>query len=602
MHGVKKATVLALVAALMLVLGALRPELPAERSQAAFPVGGIAALPSALPAVAPIYAVIDGVPQWLTTGVAQTLPAVAPASGPGSFAIVDAICVDMAYPYTCPVGRGGDVAPIKFTMSKVYPTGGQPVAATFTANGEQTLLCNDDASCDLTDPDVETGSFLQHVAVGLTGGGENEVIEVTACDGTGDCRSVQLAFVETMLAVPPLTGAPADAPALVSYRCDNVGLYTGEAADTVVPVPPSQVTPEVSWEEVFDWFYYHGLFSVTRGALRASADQPFYSCGGDTSSPVDDRVNFETDTGILTVDFLGDVGELIQGPPDFRPFGSVTPGCDAGDSVDILDGPGPVVETRGVTAGPIIPPGPLPATYCDLNFAPNGVVTYTLLGTGESAVATITGQQSGGGGPLRTNNVSLIGLPALSLFLETPPGSIGPEGGEFSAVVVDAKFRPIAGQTVGCTADPKDAVLAIIPQTGTSAPLPDPYVHFTLFPTRSAVETGVDVTVVCALDSNPDKKAIAVVRVGKPAESVELVAGCNPVASTWPDDSPIETVIGAVSPAEALDAVWAFDAESGAWQGYSAAAPEASDLASVNQLQAIFVCMNATGTIGRPVI
>jgi hypothetical protein len=61
-------------------------------------------------------------------------------------------------------------------------------------------------------------------------------------------------------------------------------------------------------------------------------------------------------------------------------------------------------------------------------------------------------------------------------------------------------------------------------------------------------------------------------------------------------------VAKAVSPAEALDAIWRFDPESGAWQGYSAAAPEASDLASVNKLEAIFICMNAPGTISRPVI
>jgi hypothetical protein len=61
-------------------------------------------------------------------------------------------------------------------------------------------------------------------------------------------------------------------------------------------------------------------------------------------------------------------------------------------------------------------------------------------------------------------------------------------------------------------------------------------------------------------------------------------------------------VVTGVAPAEALDAIWLFDPASGAWQGYSPAAPEASDLASVNNLDAIFVCMNAPGTIGRPVI
>ncbi len=83
---------------------------------------------------------------------------------------------------------------------------------------------------------------------------------------------------------------------------------------------------------------------------------------------------------------------------------------------------------------------------------------------------------------------------------------------------------------------------------------------------------------------------------------MKLVAGCNPLAATWPDATPIETVAKGVAPPEALDAVWVFDPESGTWQGFSAAAPEASDLTTVNQLDAIFVCMNAPGTISRPKI
>ena len=123
--------------------------------------------------------------------------------------------------------------------------------------------------------------------------------------------------------------------------------------------------------------------------------------------------------------------------------------------------------------------------------------------------------------------------------------------------------------------------------------------------TLSALEEGVELTVTCYLDSNPDVKPIlgpAVVRVGQPLESLDLVAGCSPVTATWPDETPIETVVEAVAPAEALDAIWALDPGTGMWQGYSAAAPEASDLASVDQLQVIFVCMNASGTISEPAI
>ena len=74
--------------------------------------------------------------------------------------------------------------------------------------------------------------------------------------------------------------------------------------------------------------------------------------------------------------------------------------------------------------------------------------------------------------------------------------------------------------------------------------------------------------------------------------------GCNPIAATWPDATAIATVAGAVAPAEALDAIWKFDPASSTWKGYSPTAPAAvNDLASVDRLDAIFVCVNAAATI-----
>jgi hypothetical protein len=150
--------------------------------------------------------------------------------------------------------EGHNVLPIEFRMSKVFPPG-RSVAATFTANGEQTLLYRDDATCDLTEPVFEApGTFVQHVAVGVTGGGENEVVGVTACDANGDCRTVQVVFVETLLVAPPLTGAAGAAPALVSCRCDHVGRYAGEAAASIAKpgLGLAMASPEVTWEQLFD--------------------------------------------------------------------------------------------------------------------------------------------------------------------------------------------------------------------------------------------------------------------------------------------------------------------------------------------------------------
>jgi hypothetical protein len=156
-------------------------------------------------------------------------------------------------------------------------------------------------------------------------------------------------------------------------------------------------------------------------------DIPFYSCGGDTSDPADDRVSFGSDLGLLSVKSGGDIGLLAVaaapgGPPTYRPFGTISPGCDAGDSVDIRDHPGPVADTRGYP----LPVKPLPPDWCDLDFAPNGVVTYAPGGVGESGVATIMAQQLGGG-VLRSSNLTLAGLAAVSRFLEAPD-VIGIEG------------------------------------------------------------------------------------------------------------------------------------------------------------------------------
>jgi hypothetical protein len=171
---------------------------------------------------------------------------------------------------------------------------------------------------------------------------------------------------------------------------------------------------------------------------------------------------------------------------------------------------------------------------------------------------------------------------------------------------VDDKFRPIGDETVSCTLDPVQSGLIIVPQTGTTGTvtgaLPGQVV-MRIVPTGAAVVEGGTIAVICKVDRYPSVKAVAVVTlVSYETESVDLVPGCNPVSLTWPDATPIETVAGAVAPADALDAIWKFDPETDMWQGHSPAAPEASDLTSVNMLDAVFVCMNATGSISRPVV
>jgi hypothetical protein len=83
-------------------------------------------------------------------------------------------------------------------------------------------------------------------------------------------------------------------------------------------------------------------------------------------------------------------------------------------------------------------------------------------------------------------------------------------------------------------------------------------------------------------------------------EAVALVAGCNPLASTYPDSTPIQTIAGNVGPAGSLTSLWEFD--QGTWRGYSPEFPEASDLQNKDFLDVVFVCVATPGAFVRPVV
>jgi hypothetical protein len=84
------------------------------------------------------------------------------------------------------------------------------------------------------------------------------------------------------------------------------------------------------------------------------------------------------------------------------------------------------------------------------------------------------------------------------------------------------------------------------------------------------------------------------------AQSVELAAGCNPVASTYPNGTTVQTLAAAISPPDILNAMWAF--QGGLWLGYSPAYPEASNLVTRDFLDVVFLCVDAPGTFVRPLV
>ena len=49
-------------------------------------------------------------------------------------------------------------------------------------------------------------------------------------------------------------------------------------------------------------------------------------------------------------------------------------------------------------------------------------------------------------------------------------------------------------------------------------------------------------------------------------------------------------------------AIWRYNNTTQTFQAFSPQFPQASDLTTVNRLDAVFVCMDATGTLTRPAI
>jgi hypothetical protein len=87
---------------------------------------------------------------------------------------------------------------------------------------------------------------------------------------------------------------------------------------------------------------------------------------------------------------------------------------------------------------------------------------------------------------------------------------------------------------------------------------------------------------------------------GAATRTVTLAPGCTDVVSAFPDGTSPQAVAAAVTPADALQAIWRYDAATGRYAGFSPAAPFASDLTSVNRTDTIRICTGAPATLTLP--
>jgi len=86
---------------------------------------------------------------------------------------------------------------------------------------------------------------------------------------------------------------------------------------------------------------------------------------------------------------------------------------------------------------------------------------------------------------------------------------------------------------------------------------------------------------------------VASIALPPPRGTVQLYSGCNNIALSFPDGTDSQTVVDAVTPAGVVQAMWRHNAALARFEGFSPAAPQASDLLTVNLWDAVWLCVGA---------
>ena len=99
------------------------------------------------------------------------------------------------------------------------------------------------------------------------------------------------------------------------------------------------------------------------------------------------------------------------------------------------------------------------------------------------------------------------------------------------------------------------------------------------------------VALLAVAGSRAQAQAVASITLPDPGGIEQLYEGCNNITLTFPDGTTSQTVVQAVSPAGAAESMWRHDASQNRFVGFSPAAPQASDLLTVNFLDAVWLCV-----------
>jgi len=106
-----------------------------------------------------------------------------------------------------------------------------------------------------------------------------------------------------------------------------------------------------------------------------------------------------------------------------------------------------------------------------------------------------------------------------------------------------------------------------------------------------AVAVGLVAALLAVHHASVGAQPVASITLPSPGGAVQLYAGCNNIGLTFPDGTTSETVVQAVTPAGVVEAMWHHNAAENRFEGFSPAAPQASDLLAVNFLDAVWLCV-----------
>jgi hypothetical protein len=128
---------------------------------------------------------------------------------------------------------------------------------------------------------------------------------------------------------------------------------------------------------------------------------------------------------------------------------------------------------------------------------------------------------------------------------------------------------------------------------------------------RAFLPIGILIAVLAGLGSaaaQPDQQQPGIYPPPEPLRVVNLAVGCNNVALTYPDGTPVNVVVGSINPQGAMYAIWRLNstpplpATGPTYEGFAPAAPQASDLQGVNFLEAVFLCVSVPSSVTMPAV